>query len=681
MQEKIDKAQSKIKQCTERLSVLSKRGEERKALLKQEDANAPLLRLWCLRVRTLVLVPRSDDGAKQSQPLDNGSLSWAMQKAIEEARKLNISELPDVTVLVNSFRCMCWCILATECLGRKPTFDEIDLLVSRAKDVSFPEEKALRMMKGMYGRAKSWKIKVIKELAPVAGEKKCYNVSTLKELRTASEEIPMRMKEEALLTGVIEDEGARHCICGGPSDARFMLSCDKCQKWYHGPCVKMTKEKCDGVEKWICPHCSGSFSDIDHEARTIVLEDLKKRSKPNMSPEAPDPSKMWPPFGLFNSQSALEILGEKCSALPDVNESDIDARVVQLTGLESNSDWGQPEAEANNKYTNGAVTHLSTKDAPGTNGASFDTDNQPLSSATVTHPLQQAAEPGHVQSNELSRLNTVESADTIPQETFKDPNHVGVNAPGEVREVPSAGDQPLAMNVENCDKGDNSKIKDISENAIAEEKKELLSAMEIEPSHPENESETSPAAMEIEHNDQEEKEGVVPVRESQHDQQPTLFAPVASGLTSSHISEGNHSASLIPPTVEMNGSTEDPGMPFAVVSESNADTGTTHSSSSPPATLLSAEVPLAVEETASNVKVLEMSQNGVSDTSVAERSAPPQNTEAMNIDSEAPPSLNCDSGEASTIQPDDIRLSPSAQLNGGTMNVMVPALPVQDSGN
>ena len=681
MQAKIEKAQSKIKQCNERLSVLSKKCEERKLILKQEDANAPLLRLWCLRVRTLVLVPRSDDGAKQSQPLEDGSLSWAMQKAIEEARKLNISELVDVTVLVNSFRCMCWCILATEYLGRKPTFDEVDLLVSRAKDISFPEEKALRMMKGMHGRAKSWKIKVMKELAPIAGEKKCYNVSTLKELRTASEEIPMRMKEEALLTGVIEDEGARHCICGGPSDARFMLSCDKCQKWYHGPCVKMTKEKCDDVEKWICPHCSGSFSDIDHEARTIVLEELKKRSKPNVSPEAPDPSKMWPPFGLFDSQSALEILGEKCSALPDVKESDIDARIVQLSGLEPKSEsilnMVHPEAEVTSDIMGESAANLSTKDVPGVNGTSFDTHIQSQSSAAVTNTVRQAAEPGNVQSSELSGANAVALAATMQQETSNDPAQADSNALDEVGEVLSAGDRPFTMNGENDDEGETNESTAIAEKAIPEGKEESLSAMEIEPSHPVLESENSPVVMEIEDNHQEEKQSVEPRRESQDDQQATLPAPTATGLASSHISEVKHSASPVPPTAEIHGRSESNETPFAVVSESNADTGTT-----PPAVMSSAEVPLAGEETASNVEVLEMSQNGVTDTNGAERSASPQNTQAaMNIDSEAPPSLNCDSEEASAIQSDDIRLSPSAQLNGATMNVMVPALPVQDSGN
>jgi len=310
--------------------VLAVEGEKRKGIFADEDSKASYLRLWCLRVCTLVLAPKTEEGAELSRPnIEDGTLSWAMQRTMEEARMLRIFETADVQASLNCFRCMSWCILATRYLARKPTFDEIEFLMNMAENIDFPEEKALRMIKNMYGRAKSWQVKVYKELAPVAGEKKGFNVSSLEEIEAACEDIPMRMKEESLVAGVIEDKGARHCVCGGPTDARFMLSCDVCEKWFHGPCVRVSKHESECIEKWSCPLCSGKPTNINIAARGIVCHELKVRSKPNISTEAPDASTMWPPFGLFHSALAQEVLGDKCSGIADVTDADIAALARQ----------------------------------------------------------------------------------------------------------------------------------------------------------------------------------------------------------------------------------------------------------------------------------------------------------------------------------------------------------------
>ncbi|KAJ3276831.1 hypothetical protein HDV01_002886 [Terramyces sp. JEL0728] len=45
-----------------------------------------------------------------------------------------------------------------------------------------------------------------------------------------------------------------HCICQNPTldDGLFMVSCDKCRKWFHGHCVNVTAE----VAEWRCHRCS-----------------------------------------------------------------------------------------------------------------------------------------------------------------------------------------------------------------------------------------------------------------------------------------------------------------------------------------------------------------------------------------------------------------------------------------
>ena len=197
---------------------------------------------------------------------------------------------------------------------------EIELLVKQARRLKLSEEKTLRTLKAILLRAKTWQNKVMKALSPSPGETKAYNVEALKELETSSEDIPLLLKEEALLSGVIEDTGCRHCVCGGPTDARVMLSCDNCEKWFHGPCVDMTREQCDSIGKWVCPPCTGSPSPVDVSKCGIVWEDRddpRLAKTRHVASEAPDPQKMWPPFGLFGCDEAREVLGDECSSIPD----------------------------------------------------------------------------------------------------------------------------------------------------------------------------------------------------------------------------------------------------------------------------------------------------------------------------------------------------------------------------
>lgn len=46
-----------------------------------------------------------------------------------------------------------------------------------------------------------------------------------------------------------------HCICKGPEDERFMICCDGCNTWYHGPCINITEEEAELLEKFYCDVC------------------------------------------------------------------------------------------------------------------------------------------------------------------------------------------------------------------------------------------------------------------------------------------------------------------------------------------------------------------------------------------------------------------------------------------
>ncbi|XP_041484443.1 zinc finger protein 43-like isoform X3 [Lytechinus variegatus] len=63
-------------------------------------------------------------------------------------------------------------------------------------------------------------------------------------------------------TGNDNDQEKLWCICRQPYDERFMICCDKCEDWFHGKCVNVTKKEGKRMERenisWMCPKCTDS---------------------------------------------------------------------------------------------------------------------------------------------------------------------------------------------------------------------------------------------------------------------------------------------------------------------------------------------------------------------------------------------------------------------------------------
>ncbi|KAJ1526609.1 hypothetical protein ONE63_008195 [Megalurothrips usitatus] len=47
-----------------------------------------------------------------------------------------------------------------------------------------------------------------------------------------------------------------NCPCGQP-DKGFMIECDRCEVWYHGPCAGETAKSSKNKPKWFCEWCKG----------------------------------------------------------------------------------------------------------------------------------------------------------------------------------------------------------------------------------------------------------------------------------------------------------------------------------------------------------------------------------------------------------------------------------------
>ena len=46
--------------------------------------------------------------------------------------------------------------------------------------------------------------------------------------------------------------------CDITAYSRFYIGCDRCQDWFHGSCVGITKSEADKLDTYICPNCQKS---------------------------------------------------------------------------------------------------------------------------------------------------------------------------------------------------------------------------------------------------------------------------------------------------------------------------------------------------------------------------------------------------------------------------------------
>lgn len=62
-----------------------------------------------------------------------------------------------------------------------------------------------------------------------------------------------------------DDPNRLWCICHQPHNNRFMICCDKCEDWFHGKCVSVTKAQGKAMElkniSWHCPNCKKALAD------------------------------------------------------------------------------------------------------------------------------------------------------------------------------------------------------------------------------------------------------------------------------------------------------------------------------------------------------------------------------------------------------------------------------------
>ena len=321
----LEKRKSALQHCIARLETLNAQTQERLATERKEDGYSISLRKWVVRIRSRVMVPRTDEQMLKARPLPNGELSTEMISVLVDAKTLGVDQFEDFKVVENSFKSMAWCLHTLSIICRKPTLSELERILSMADSLPLPGEKTVRSLKAMMQKVSPWRARAVRALCPKPGGES-VSVESLREVLDDAKDIPVHVPEAWRLQLAIKDSASRHCTCRGLNDGRFMICCDKCELWFHGSCVDANKDVFAEDQKWLCASCSGKPSlsnPVVHEQSLEIIyrqDDVPEkelRGRDDFSEHSPNPEKLWPPVGLIDTTEALEAIGSDCFMIPD----------------------------------------------------------------------------------------------------------------------------------------------------------------------------------------------------------------------------------------------------------------------------------------------------------------------------------------------------------------------------
>ena len=94
------------------------------------------------------------------------------------------------------------------------------------------------------------------------------SVEELEALLKEAQAMPIDLAKH---TEILQSATQQYCICRAPYEG-FMIGCDTCDEWYHGPCVGITESQAARCERWICPRCSiiQMMKSLANEAMQVI---------------------------------------------------------------------------------------------------------------------------------------------------------------------------------------------------------------------------------------------------------------------------------------------------------------------------------------------------------------------------------------------------------------------------
>ena len=173
------------------------------------------------------------------------------------AKSHNVISFSDVLYIIARLAEMTWAFGALDLWKKKPTFARLRKLLKRGEQLKFINDDAMMQSRAIFVRAVDLqnRFKAVLKAIPKSEMPAKINIAELTRLSINVFHVPVRLPEAAYAQQCIEDGGNRYCKCGGASDGRFMLCCEKCDEWCHGDCFNVSEAVAQKMNSWVCGTC------------------------------------------------------------------------------------------------------------------------------------------------------------------------------------------------------------------------------------------------------------------------------------------------------------------------------------------------------------------------------------------------------------------------------------------
>ena len=186
---------------------------------------------------------------------------WRARASAALGRETNVAHLRELLALSASVPCVVaemqtvqeriegtagWKRRATDALGRTATLEEVTKLLTQAEDAAVPVADRAALLEA-HQVAQWWRAR-----ASVAFVKNGCAL-TLAEALRGDGQYELAMPDGSWAPTL----GCSYCTGEDASEtAQYMIGCDRCDFWYHGPCVGVGKTQADNLEDYTCPACA-----------------------------------------------------------------------------------------------------------------------------------------------------------------------------------------------------------------------------------------------------------------------------------------------------------------------------------------------------------------------------------------------------------------------------------------
>lgn len=158
--DKVQTLRTELLHVRARLQEALQEESEEQMILKLEYTRKSSIFQWMVFMRSVVW-PKSEAERSLGMPRENG-ISNGIRNATLEADTLGIMNVPDVNMILESFKWMAWCYRALFLLRGPPSTRAARRLVEDAKTIRLADEKTARYVTTLLTKSGVWKGKVRK---------------------------------------------------------------------------------------------------------------------------------------------------------------------------------------------------------------------------------------------------------------------------------------------------------------------------------------------------------------------------------------------------------------------------------------------------------------------------------------------------------------------------------------